>query len=69
MAILNYLYNSLLLVFYSVTMALAYNYAYKEKKESQGQFFFVLGLYLLFFIFDNVIVSLTEVFTSFCAYL
>ncbi len=65
MAILNYLYNSLLLVFYSVTMALAYNYAYKEKKESQGQFFFVLGLYLLFFIFDNVIVSLTEVFTSF----
>lgn len=65
MAIINYLYNTLLLIVYSITMALAFNYAFKEKEKARSQLFFVLGIYLLFFILDNLIVSLTEIFASF----
>lgn len=65
MAIISYLYNTLLLMIYSVTMALAFNDTYKLKDIRKRQIFFVLGVYFLFFIFDNLIVSLTEIFKTF----
>ncbi len=45
MAIISYLYNTLLLMIYSVTMALAFNDTYKLKDIRKRQIFFVLGVY------------------------
>ena len=56
-----FLYNILLIVLYSITLAFAINAYLKEKK----QVFLFISLYLAFFIFDNVIIYMTEFINSF----
>ncbi|MGT2753312.1 helix-turn-helix domain-containing protein [Streptococcus ovis] len=62
-----YIYNILLIVLYSITMAVSLYLATfdsKNQKEKQS-LFLILSLYLLFFIFDNLILSMTEVISEF----
>lgn len=56
-----FLYNILLIVLYSTTMAFAINSYLKEKNKV----FLLISLYLAFFIFDNVIIYMTEFINSF----
>ncbi|WP_427814701.1 response regulator transcription factor (plasmid) [Enterococcus sp. 22-H-5-01] len=51
-----FLYNILLIVLYSITLAFAINAYLKERKKV----FLFISLYLAFFTFDNVIIYMTE---------
>lgn len=56
-----FVYNILLIILYSITMAFALNFYLKEKNKV----FLLISLYLAFFIFDNVIIYMTEFINSF----
>lgn len=56
-----FVYNILLIILYSITMAFALNSYMKEKNKV----FLLISLYLAFFIFDNVIIYMTEFINSF----
>ncbi|MDT2827067.1 hypothetical protein P7H59_01225 [Enterococcus viikkiensis] len=56
-----FVYNILLIILYSITMAFALNSYMKEKNKV----FLLISLYLAFFILDNVIIYMTEFINSF----
>ena len=56
-----FVYNILLIILYSITMAFAINSFLKEKNKV----FLLISLYLAFFIFDNIIIYMTEFINSF----
>lgn len=56
-----FIYNILLIILYSVTMAFAINFYLKEKNK----LFLLISTYLAFFIFDNIIIYMTEFINSF----
>ena len=56
-----FVYNILLIILYSITMAFAINSYLKEKNKV----FLLISLYLAFFIFDNIIIYMTEFINSF----
>ncbi|OFU64083.1 helix-turn-helix transcriptional regulator [Enterococcus sp. HMSC14A10] len=56
-----FVYNILLIILYSITMAFAINSYLKEKNK----LFLLISLYLAFFIFDNIIIYMTEFINSF----
>ena len=56
-----FVYNILLIILYSITMAFAINSFLKEKYKV----FLLISLYLAFFIFDNIIIYMTEFINSF----
>mgnify|MGYP000003829808 FL=1 len=56
-----FVYNILLIILYSITMAFAINSYLKEKNKV----FLLISFYLAFFIFDNVIIYMTEFINSF----
>lgn len=56
-----FVYNILLIILYSITMAFAINSYMKEKNK----LFLLISLYLAFFIFDNIIIYMTEFINSF----
>ncbi len=59
-----YLYNIALIILYS--MALAFSILQMFKKENETRTLFAaIAIYLLFFILDNLILSMTEVISSF----
>ncbi len=67
MQIFIYIYNLFLIMTYTITLAVCSVYTLKEKEKSKKLFFMVLCLYLSFFILDNLIISLTELFNHFGA--
>lgn len=56
-----FIYNILLIILYSITMAFAINFYLKEKNK----LFLLISLYLAFFIFDNIIIYMTEFINTF----
>lgn len=58
-----FIYNILLLMLYTVTLALVVNQFRSDKR----QLYMLVGVYLLFFIFDNTIIYMTEFINSFAA--
>lgn len=56
-----FIYNILLIILYSITMAFAINFYLKEKNK----IFLLISLYLAFFIFDNIIIYMTEFINTF----
>jgi Response regulator containing a CheY-like receiver domain and an HTH DNA-binding domain len=56
-----FVYNILLIILYSITMAFAINSYIKEKNKV----FLLISLYLAFFIFDNIIIYMTEFLNTF----
>ena len=56
-----FVYNILLIILYSITMAFAINSFLKE----ENKVFLLISLYLAFFIFDNIIIYMTEFINSF----
>lgn len=56
-----FIYNILLIILYSITMAFAINSYLKEKNKV----FLLISFYLAFFIFDNIIIYMTEFINSF----
>ncbi|MBP2623857.1 helix-turn-helix transcriptional regulator [Streptococcus oricebi] len=60
-----YLYNTSLIVLYSVSLALALATSLKEGKRQKKTLYLVLALYFAFFILDNSIISMTELISHF----
>lgn len=58
-----FLYNILLIVLYALAMALSINYFLRRKQT----LFLLITIYLLFFIFDNAIIYMTEFINSFAS--
>nr|WP_170924668.1 LuxR C-terminal-related transcriptional regulator [Enterococcus sp. 9E7_DIV0242]OTP18338.1 hypothetical protein A5888_000152 [Enterococcus sp. 9E7_DIV0242] len=58
-----FLYNILLIVLYALTMALSIHFFLRRKQP----LFLFLTIYLLFFIFDNAIIYMTEFINSFAS--
>lgn len=58
-----YIYNLLLMMLYAITMAFSVSFFIREKKKT---LYLVTSLYLLFFILDNSVISMTEIISSFC---
>ncbi|MGC6768649.1 helix-turn-helix transcriptional regulator [Enterococcus sp. LJL128] len=58
-----FIYNILLIVLYALAMSLSISFYMKEKKK----IYMVLTIFLLFFIFDNVIIYMTEFINSFAS--
>lgn len=58
-----FLYNILLIVLYALAMALSINYFLRKKQT----LFLLITIYLLFFIFDNAIIYMTEFINSFAS--
>ena len=56
-----FVYNILLIILYSITMAFAINSYIKEKNKV----FLLISLYLAFYIFDNIIIYMTEFLNTF----
>lgn len=56
-----FVYNILLIILYSITMVFAINSYLKEKNKV----FLLISFYLAFFIFDNIIIYMTEFINSF----
>ncbi|MGT2751182.1 response regulator transcription factor [Streptococcus orisasini] len=62
-----YIYNLLLMMLYAVTMAFSVSLFIKEKNRKRKSLYLVISLYLLFFILDNSIISMTEIISSFAS--
>ncbi|WP_321384847.1 LuxR C-terminal-related transcriptional regulator [uncultured Enterococcus sp.] len=58
-----FLYNILLIVLYALAMALSINFFLRRKQT----LFLLVTIYLLFFIFDNAIIYMTEFINSFAS--
>lgn len=56
-----FIYNILLIFLYTLTISLSFSNYQKEKKK----IFLLISLFILFFIFDNTIVYMTEFLSSF----
>lgn len=56
-----FIYNILLIVLYSVAMTFSINFYLKEKKK----LFLLISFYLAFYLFDNVLIYMTEFINSF----
>ena len=52
---------------YAVTMAFSVSLFIKEKNRKRKSLYLVISLYLLFFILDNSIISMTEIISSFAS--
>lgn len=59
-----YIYNVFLIMLYTLTFGFVLTYALNSEEEKK-YLFFVVSLYLVFFIFDNLILSMTEIFKDF----
>ena len=55
-----YIYNVFLIILYTLTLGIVLTYSLNSEKDKK-YLFFVVGLYLVFFIFDNLILSMTEI--------
>lgn len=65
---IRYIYNIVLIIIYSVVLSLSVNHALRSDGESSRHkkiLFLLVGLYFLFFIFDNLIISMTEFIAEF----
>ncbi|MGT2638127.1 helix-turn-helix transcriptional regulator [Streptococcus ratti] len=62
-----YIYNLLLMMFYAVTMAFSVSFFIREKNKKRKSLYLVTSLYVLFFILDNSIISMTEIISSFAS--
>lgn len=56
-----FIYNILLIVLYTIAMSFTINFYFKTKEK----LFLYLTIYLTFFIFDNIIIYMTEFINSF----
>ena len=59
-----YIYNVFLIILYTLTLGIVLTYSLNSEKDKK-YLFFVVGLYLVFFIFDNLILSMTEIIKDF----
>ena len=59
-----YIYNVFLIMLYTLTFGFVLTYALNSEEEKK-YLFFAVSLYLVFFIFDNLILSMTEIFKDF----
>ena len=59
-----YIYNVFLIILYTLTLGIVLTYSLNSEKDKR-YLFFVIGLYLVFFIFDNLILSMTEIIKDF----
>ena len=59
-----YIYNVFLIILYTLTLGIVLTYSLNSEKNKK-YLFFVVGLYLVFFIFDNLILSMTEIIKDF----
>lgn len=58
-----FIYNILLIVLYTITMSFAISYYLKDKNK----LYLMISFYLAFFIFDNVIIYMTEFINTFAS--
>ena len=56
-----YIYNLLLMMLYAITMAFSVSFFIREKNKKKKTLYLVTSLYLLFFILDNSVISMTEI--------
>mgnify|MGYP000907841155 CR=1 FL=1 len=59
-----YIYNIFLIILYTLTLGFVLTYSFNFE-EDKKYLFFAIGLYLVFFIFDNLILSMTEIIKDF----
>ncbi|EMC05775.1 helix-turn-helix transcriptional regulator [Streptococcus mutans] len=62
-----YIYNLLLMMLYAITMAFSVSFFIREKNKKKKTLYLVTSLYLLFFILDNSVISMTEIISSFAS--
>lgn len=65
MEVLIYIYNIFLIILYSFTMTLSINNFLKEKNYKNRLLFLAISFYMLFFVLDNLVISMTELITPF----
>lgn len=59
-----YIYNVVLIILYTMTLTFSVLQLLKSERYSRS-LFTIISIYLLFFIFDNLIVSMTEIISQF----
>ena len=59
-----YIYNVFLIILYTLTLGFVLTYSLNSEKDKK-YLFFTICLYLVFFIFDNLILSMTEIIKDF----
>ncbi|KXT85171.1 Transcriptional regulator, luxR family, associated with agmatine catabolism [Streptococcus sp. DD11] len=62
-----YIYNTLLLILYSTTLAISLVNYFKADNKKMKAFFLILSLYFAVFILDNSVISMTELIASFAS--
>ncbi|MGY4105512.1 LuxR C-terminal-related transcriptional regulator [Ignavigranum ruoffiae] len=60
-----YIFNISLIIFYSVTMSFSLTNFLTSNDKKLKQLYFVMSIYFLFFILDNLVISMTEIFLPF----